>query len=103
MEIEKFYRDNYGVCPQIEKDIPLHSHSDMISFAKKWQKQNDRHEINSIIDNLELKIMFGKELIKKTDSIKNAKLTGLIEGFEYAITKLKSITNEKKKTKIRGI
>jgi hypothetical protein len=36
--IEDFYIQHYGVCPMIEKEIALHSHKDMIKFAKEFAK-----------------------------------------------------------------
>ena len=48
--IEAFYMEKYGVCPSIEKEIPLHSYSEMILFANKWSELKEsestsRHKI----------------------------------------------------------
>ena len=44
--VEELYIDEFGVCPMIEKEIPLHTYYDIISFAKKWQEEIDDNYLN---------------------------------------------------------
>ena len=52
--IEEFYIDEYGVCPSIEKEVPLHSYYDLIAFAKKWHENE--------LKNLQLGAVIGSKI-----------------------------------------
>jgi len=46
--VEELYIDEFGVCPMIEKEIPLHTYYDLISFAKKCQEEIDDNYLNDL-------------------------------------------------------
>ena len=51
--VEEFYIEHYGVCPSIEKEIPLHSYKDMMEFAKEFAKLHVERSLKEASEKLQ--------------------------------------------------